>query len=537
MDQKLAPLVSSGVRQAEGMVSSVLKEEASRGALPSQTSSLAGSLQAFTESVVATALSNAGVRSFTGGYLATMIQLRDTIAASLVSAPRPTSADAPRPDSTMADPPADPLDHANLIIVKACEKREKAEPSKGLSLEVLKALRDYDEDSPAYVAARRNLDLRSSFYERESSGGYIKPMPPLETLGAMASLSYSLSRDFRGPNAVFEEVKNADDLEPMQAICVPADASEDFSVRVRKPAPPRQRPMPESNESSDVDEDGYYNDNGNDSDIIDEGALEQSSEDEWGPTFRRSVLPTVPPPAPVVSAPPLPHKTSAKKRPREPKSGQSVPISAGEAKKRRVPVRWGQLEDNKLRQLKETMPNATWMELSTHMMNSGFDKSSKQIRERYTNHLVAGMVKGPYSEAEDRLLMEKQVIFGNKWTQISRFLDGRSEVSVKNRYKTIQNVLEKRGLEITIDNLLMCYHRDKAGKRVTMNVRQLSEQASPSRLPQPPSSQPPMQPPTQPPTQPQPQPPTQPQTQPPTQLQMVLGSWGSGTPEGNTGES
>ena len=69
--------------------------------------------------------------------------------------------------------------------------------------------------------------------------------------------------------------------------------------------------------------------------------------------------------------------------------------------------------------------------------------------------------------------MEKQVIFGNKWTQISRFLDGRSEVSVKNRYKTIQNVLEKRGLEITIDNLLMCYHRDKAGKRVTMNVRQL----------------------------------------------------------------
>ena len=148
MDQKLAPLVSSGVRQAEGMVSSVLKEEASRGALPSQTSSLAGSLQAFTESVVATALSNAGVRSFTGGYLATMIQLRDTIAASLVSAPRPTSADAPRPDSTMADPPADPLDHANLIIVKACEKREKAEPSKGLSLEVLKALRDYDEDSP-----------------------------------------------------------------------------------------------------------------------------------------------------------------------------------------------------------------------------------------------------------------------------------------------------------------------------------------------------------------------------------------------------
>ena len=168
----------------------------------------------------------------------------------------------------------------------------------------------------AYVAARRNLDLRSSFYERESSGGYIRPMPPLETLGAMASLSYSLSRDFRGPNAVFEEVKNADDLEPMQAIRVPADASEDFSVHVRKPAPPRQRPMPESNESSDVDEDGYYNDNGNDSDIVDEGALEQSSEDEWGPTFRRSVLPTVPPPAPVVSTPPLPHKTSAKKRPR-----------------------------------------------------------------------------------------------------------------------------------------------------------------------------------------------------------------------------
>lgn len=41
-------------------------------------------------------------------------------------------------------------------------------------------------------------------------------------------------------------------------------------------------------------------------------------------------------------------------------------------------MRWGQLEDNKLRQLKETMPNATWMELSTHMMNSGFDKVSSK---------------------------------------------------------------------------------------------------------------------------------------------------------------
>ena len=134
-------------------------------------------------------------------------------------------------------------------------------------------------------------------------------MPPLEALGAMASLSYSLSRDFRGPNAVFEEGPNAEDVEPMQAIRIPAD---DPSARARVPVPPRrQRPSPES---SDVDEDGYYN-TGNDSDIVDEGALEQDSEDEWGPNYHRSVLPTAPSPAPVVADRSMaPSKTSTKKR-------------------------------------------------------------------------------------------------------------------------------------------------------------------------------------------------------------------------------
>jgi hypothetical protein len=63
-------------------------------------------------------------------------------------------------------------------------------------------------------------------------------------------------------------------------------------------------------------------------------------------------------------------------------------------------------------------------------------RTPKQCRERWHNHLDPSMHKGPWSAEEDQILAEKQAILGNKWAEIARFMPGRTDTLVKNRWNT-----------------------------------------------------------------------------------------------------
>ncbi|EAX79614.1 Myb-like DNA-binding domain containing protein [Trichomonas vaginalis G3] len=87
-------------------------------------------------------------------------------------------------------------------------------------------------------------------------------------------------------------------------------------------------------------------------------------------------------------------------------------------------------EDELLRKLAKDNTNKTWRDIAKHLPG----RSATQCRDRYNQYLFPSVVSKPWSDEEDRIIVEKYKQYGPHWSKISEFLPGRSGSNIKNRW-------------------------------------------------------------------------------------------------------
>ena len=114
---------------------------------------------------------------------------------------------------------------------------------------------------------------------------------------------------------------------------------------------------------------------------------------------------------------------------------------------------WDREEEKFLVSLIQNHGQKNWSRIAKNL-NNKFHKGvavikGKQCRERWLNHLNPSLQKVKWSADEDLLLLSKQQVLGNHWSEIAKFLYGRTENQVKNRWKSLIKKKQKLEKEIS----------------------------------------------------------------------------------------
>eukprot|EP00281_Chroomonas_sp_CCMP1168_P013093 CAMPEP_0206283138 /NCGR_PEP_ID=MMETSP0047_2-20121206/40060_1 /ASSEMBLY_ACC=CAM_ASM_000192 /TAXON_ID=195065 /ORGANISM="Chroomonas mesostigmatica_cf, Strain CCMP1168" /LENGTH=879 /DNA_ID=CAMNT_0053713463 /DNA_START=12 /DNA_END=2649 /DNA_ORIENTATION=- len=104
---------------------------------------------------------------------------------------------------------------------------------------------------------------------------------------------------------------------------------------------------------------------------------------------------------------------------------------------------WTEDEDKKLLALVNQFGQGNWQLIAKNLHN----RLPKQCRDRYVNKVDPTLKKGNWTEEEDRIIVAAQHKLGERWAAIGKFLDGRSESSIKTRWYSVLKARADKLLE------------------------------------------------------------------------------------------
>uniref|UniRef100_A0A7S0ZGY1 Uncharacterized protein n=1 Tax=Timspurckia oligopyrenoides TaxID=708627 RepID=A0A7S0ZGY1_9RHOD len=96
---------------------------------------------------------------------------------------------------------------------------------------------------------------------------------------------------------------------------------------------------------------------------------------------------------------------------------------------------WQPDEDELLISLVKKYGARKWTRLSMQFKN----RTGGQLRARWMHTLCGMDTRKPFTPEEDAYIVQSQATFGNRWAEIARSMQGRSDNSVKNRFRVLEN--------------------------------------------------------------------------------------------------